>query len=49
MPDTLEESLSLKPLIEPPGFGDHEIWNLCILMGAGIHYMVFLLYMLPSA
>lgn len=35
--------------VEPPGFGDHEIWHLCILMGAGIHYMVLLLYMLPAA
>lgn len=34
--------------VEPPGFGDHGIWHIAILAGAGIHYLVLLLYMPPT-
>ncbi|MFH2203332.1 MAG: hemolysin III family protein [Elusimicrobiota bacterium] len=33
--------------VEPPGFGFHELWHICILAGAGVHFWVVRLYMLP--
>ena len=33
--------------VEPPGFGPHDIWHIFILAGAGIHYLVFRLFLLP--
>lgn len=34
--------------VEPPGFGEHEIWHLFILGGAGLHYLAVYLFLLPS-
>lgn len=31
--------------VEPPGFGPHDIWHIFILAGAGIHYLVFRLFL----
>ncbi|MFC1680045.1 hemolysin III family protein [Elusimicrobiota bacterium] len=31
----------------PLTFAEHEIWHLCILAGAGIHFWVFYAYLLP--
>jgi len=35
--------------VEPPGFGFHELWHICILAGAGLHFWVVYLYMLPGS
>lgn len=33
--------------VEPPGFGQHDIWHIFIIAAAGTHFVVLYLYMLP--
>ena len=34
--------------VEPPGFGAHEVWHLCILAGAASHFLVIHSHLLPG-
>ncbi len=34
--------------VEPPGWGPHDVWHIFIILGAGLHWLVYYLYMLPA-